>query len=261
MRYDLDPAPVDPADFSSTDRCANCTKIQHDFCFVREVRLDRELVNSELTLLPRWPLYNIGDEARCVFIVCSGYLKLVATGIAGQQMVVRIAGPCSLLGLNAALVHGIQELSAESLTETVLWCVDRKVLLEVINRNDAMRRCVMTGLYLESRVLLEDVRRIGLSQSVAGRLGALLVDLSREVGTVYGEGYRFPLVLCNGELASMACTTRESVSRVLARFAKMGWISIQNQYVTVHDPKSLSNAGMTFTGNSVANSRIVSWVQ
>jgi CRP/FNR family cyclic AMP-dependent transcriptional regulator len=259
MRHDTDPAPIRQEHFCSTDQCRTCPKIPYESCLVREVRLHGELVNSELMLLPGWPLYKVGDEARCVFIVCSGYLKLVATGMAGQQMVVGVAGPCSLLGLNAALLQGVHEVSADALTETILWCVDRRILLELMNSNEDVRRCVMTGIYLESRVLLEDVRRIGLSQTVASRLGALLVDLSRQVGTACGEGHRFPLVLSNGELASMVRTTRESVSRVLAHFGKSGWISMQDRYLTVLDPEALSNAGVPFTNNNPAGeTRLVS---
>ncbi len=237
MRNGIDPAPVHPGEFSNTDCCATCTKTPQESCLVREVRLHPELVNNEFMLPSRWPLYSTGDEAHSVFIVCSGYLKLVATDVRGQRMVVQIAGPCSLLGLNAALFQGTHELSAESLTDARLRSMDRGVLSDLMDRHHSIRRCVMAAVYRESHMLLEDVRRIGLSQTVACRLGSLLVDLSRQIG-VDGEGNgSFPLVLSYSELASMVGTTRESASRAIGEFVKRGWISIDHQHVTILDPE------------------------
>jgi CRP-like cAMP-binding protein len=42
-------------------------------------------------------------------------------------------------------------------------------------------------------------------------------------------------------MASMACTTRETVTRTLSQFRKDGWISIEDSLVTVHDPDHLQS--------------------
>lgn len=260
MRNGFDPALVHPADFSNTDRCSTCTKTPQESCLVREIRLHPELVGNELRLPPRWPLYSKGDDARCVYIVCSGYLKDVTTGVGGEQIIVRIAGPCSFLGLSAVLFNGSHELSAESLTEALLWCVDRRVLSDLIDHHHHIRRCVMAAVHGESRMLLEDVRRIGVSQTVASRLGSLLVDLSRQIGEDCDGNQRFPLVLSYGELASMVGTTRESVSRAIGEFLKRGWISIHHQHVTIHDSESLTAPGIVKRNHFAAESPLVPWV-
>jgi CRP-like cAMP-binding protein len=40
-------------------------------------------------------------------------------------------------------------------------------------------------------------------------------------------------------MASMACTTRETVTRTLGQFRKDGWISIEDSLVTLHHPERL----------------------
>jgi len=40
-------------------------------------------------------------------------------------------------------------------------------------------------------------------------------------------------------MASMACTTRETVTRTLGQFRKDGWISIEDSLITVHNPDNL----------------------
>jgi CRP/FNR family transcriptional regulator len=54
-------------------------------------------------------------------------------------------------------------------------------------------------------------------------------------------GYRFPLLLTHEEMASMACTTRETVTRTLGQFRKEGAITIEDSMITLHQPDRLQN--------------------
>jgi CRP-like cAMP-binding protein len=42
-------------------------------------------------------------------------------------------------------------------------------------------------------------------------------------------------------MASMTCTTRETVTRTLGQFRKDGWISIEDSNVTIHNTDRLQN--------------------
>ena len=92
----------------------------------------------------------------------------------------------------------------------------------------------------EYRFALQDACRIALSESVAARLGRLLLELAHQIGEqVDGGEFRFPLLLTHEEMASMTCTTRETVTRTLGQFRKDGSISIVDALVTVHHPDRL----------------------
>jgi CRP/FNR family transcriptional regulator len=92
----------------------------------------------------------------------------------------------------------------------------------------------------EYRFALQDACRIALAETVAARLGRLLLELAHQIGEHLDEGgFRFPLLLTHEEMASMACTTRETVTRTLGQFRKDGWISIEDSLVTLHHPEHL----------------------
>ena len=75
---------------------------------------------------------------------------------------------------------------------------------------------------------------------MAARLGKLLLELAQQIGEhLNGGDYRFPLLLTHEEMASMTCTTRETVTRTLGQFRKEGWISIEDSLVTLHQPERL----------------------
>jgi len=92
----------------------------------------------------------------------------------------------------------------------------------------------------EYRFALQDACRIALAETVAARLARLMIELGNQIGEHLDDGsYRFPLLLTHEEMASMTCTTRETVTRTLGQFRKEGWISIEDSLVTVHQPERL----------------------
>jgi CRP/FNR family transcriptional regulator len=145
-----------------------------------------------------------------------------------------------MLGLYAALTHGIYEVSAETLTGTQLRPVERDRFQAILRTHKEAEASAMQCLCQEYRFALQDACRIALAETVAGRLGRLLLELGHQIGEVRGAGgLSFPLLLTHEELASMACTTRETVTRTLGQFRKDGWISIEDALVTLRQPDRL----------------------
>ena len=222
--------------------CAACANRQPGwFCSLGSAVLaDLELATSTISLPAQAPLFSEGEDARCLYLICSGFLKLMAGRAPERQMIVRVAGPGSLLGLYAILSHGVYEVSAETLTTAQLRPVERERFQGFLrNHKEAQMRAVQC-ICQEYRFALQDACRISLPETVAGRLGRLLLELSHQIGErVNGKEFQFPLLLTHEEVASMACTTRETVTRTLGQFRKDGWISIEDSLVTVHNPELL----------------------
>jgi CRP/FNR family transcriptional regulator, cyclic AMP receptor protein len=204
------------------------------------VLADLELATSTISLPAQASLFTQGEEARCLYLICSGYLKLTAGRADDRQMIVRVAGPGSMLGLYAVLSHGVYEVSAESLTTAQLRPVERDRFLSFLRSHKEAQMRAVQCICQEYRFALQDACRIALSETVATRLGRLLLELAHQIGEHLPEGeFRFPLLLTHEEMASMTCTTRETVTRTLGQFRKAGWISIEDSMVTVHQTEKL----------------------
>lgn len=223
--------------------CAVCADRRPGwFCSLgHSVLADLELVTSTFTLPAQSTLFSQGEDARCLYLICSGYLKLtVGNQREDKRMIVRVAGPGSMLGLYAVLSHGVYEVSAESLTTAQLRPVERERFQGFLRTHKEAQMRAVQCICQEYRFALQDVSRIALAETVAARLGRLLLDLGYQIGEHgAGEGLRFPLLLTHEEMASMACTTRETVTRTLGQFRKDGWISIEDSVVTLHQPERL----------------------
>lgn len=223
--------------------CAACSNRRPGwFCSLGSAVLaDLELATSTITLPAEAPLFAQGEEARCLYLICSGYLKLTA-GTDDHSMIVRVAGPGSMLGLYAVLSHGLYEVSAESLTPAQLRPVERDRFLNFLRAHKEAQMRAVQCICQEYRFALQDACRIALAETVAGRLGHLLLELANQIGEHNVDGsLNVPLLLTHEEMASMTCTTRETVTRTLGQFRKDGWISIDGSLVTIHDPDHLQN--------------------
>jgi CRP/FNR family transcriptional regulator len=222
--------------------CATCANRRPGwFCSLgNAVLADLELATSTISLPAQASLFTQGEETRCLYLICAGYLKLTAGRPQDRQMIVRVAGPGSVLGLYAVLSHGVYEVSAESLTPAQLRPVERERFLAFLrNHKEAQMRAVQC-ICQEYRFALQDACRISLAETVAGRLGRLLLELAHQIGEqLEDNAFRFPLLLTHEEMASMACTTRETVTRSLGQFRKDGWITIEDSIVTLCQPQQL----------------------
>ena len=222
--------------------CAACSSRRPGwFCSLGSAVLaDLELATGTITLPAQASLFGQGEDARCLYLICSGYLKLTAGKPNDKQMIVRVAGPGSMLGLYAVLSHGLYEVSAESLTAAQLRPVERERFLGFLRTHKEAQMRAVQCICQEYRFALQDACRIALADTVAARLARLLLELSHQIGEHLTDGgYRFPLLLTHEEMASMACTTRETVTRTLGQFRKDGWITIEDSVVTVHHPEHL----------------------
>ncbi|MGH9600201.1 MAG: helix-turn-helix domain-containing protein [Terracidiphilus sp.] len=56
---------------------------------------------------------------------------------------------------------------------------------------------------------------------------------------IAGGEFRFPLLLTHEEIASITCTTRETVTRTLNRSRRDGWILNEDALVAIRQPERL----------------------
>lgn len=201
---------------------------------------DFDLAANTISLPAKTSLFTRGEDARFVYIVCAGYLKLTAGSSYEREMIIRVAVPGSTIGLYAVLSQGFHEVSAQSLNTAHLRAIERERFLIFLRQHNEAQLRAMQFICQEYRCALQVASRIALSETGAARLGQLLLDFAHQVGGHRENGvFQFPLLLTHQEMASMIFTMRETVNRMLGQFRKDGWISIKDELVAIHHPEKL----------------------
>jgi CRP/FNR family transcriptional regulator, cyclic AMP receptor protein len=183
----------------------------------------------------------IFEQSQCssqVFVIRLGRVKLFSTSKEGRRMIIRVAGPGDILGLNAALNDLPYEVTAQTLEPSQLMGVRRGDLLWLLETCPDVGRKAAQVLANQYRELFLDTRRLALSGSASGRLARLLLDCATAVTD--GE-FRphFTMVFTHEELANMVGTSRETVTRVLNQFERNRLVERQGASLVILDPSRL----------------------
>jgi len=185
-------------------------------------------------------LFVEGQKAQFVYIVLSGRVKLSVTSRDGKTMILRIAEAGDVLGLSAALNSAEYEISAEAVEYCRVKSVRSQDFLELLKRSPEAAMTATQCLLREHRHMFNDVCRLGLPATVAGRLANLLLDWRREKRVKPGQAEpRLTMTLTQEEIAGMTGTSRETVSRILQQFQREKLISIKGAFLTVLQPEAL----------------------
>lgn len=171
-------------------------------------------------------LFSEGQEARSVYVLCSGQVKLTKSSKDGKTFLIRIAKSGDVIGLSAVIGGTPYEVTAEAIEPLQMKVFQREEFLHFLRHHIEGNQHAAESLNNEYRAALLDACRLALSNSIAGRMAHLLVQLAMEAGTFENKQPEILLSLTHEDLAAMLGTTRESVTRVLNDLKRRHILSI-----------------------------------
>lgn len=183
-------------------------------------------------------LFTEGDAARNVFIMCSGQVKISSTSREGKTMILKIAGPGDVLGLSAVLANVAYEVTSEAIEPCQVKAIRKQEFVDFLGKHGIASMHAAQSLSSEYLTVFHDAKRLALSGSAAGRLARLLLDWGNSVSCGKPE-IRFTLALTHEEIANMAGTSRETVTRLLNQFRRSQFITIKGTSLTILKPQEL----------------------
>ena len=184
-------------------------------------------------------LFLEGDTPKYVLVICSGRVKLSISSREGKTAILHIAGPGEILGLSAAMSGTPHETSAEAVDLCRLKPIRVSDFMHFLQKYPEAAAEATACLLRDYRLVLNNVCRLALPNTVAGRLASLLLEWRDSSHSSTGNERRFNVALTQEEIASMTNTSRETVSRVLHQFQAEKWISIKGASMTILQPQAL----------------------
>jgi CRP/FNR family transcriptional regulator len=177
----------------------------------------------------REQLFLAGDPADRVFLVADGQFKSLATTLDGRDLIVEVAGPGQWLG-EAALFYRLYPTTAEAVSEAAAVVFPRDVFDSLCETAPGFLMAV-TAMLVDRLGRAQQQASSLISQSVSARLAALLL--------ASGESPASPgvvtLSLTHLEMAQRIGSSRETVTAMLNRFRKLGFLEIDKREVRILD--------------------------
>lgn len=181
-----------------------------------------------------------GQAARGIYIVCQGRVKLMTTSSEGKTLIVKIAQPGEILGLQSVVTGKPYELTVETLQPSQLAYIACDQFLRFLKTHgDACLRATQ-HLSQDCQAAYDVIRSIGLCHSVPGKLARLLLHWGMD-GHMSGGVTRTKMALTHEELAQLIGSSRETVTRILGDFKRRGVVELHGATLVIRNQAALEN--------------------
>jgi CRP/FNR family transcriptional regulator len=213
-------------------RCSHCElRASRIFCNLSCTAFEYfEKIGEHRTRSEDFIVFREGAPCNGIYLVCAGEVKLSTASPNGRTMILKIAGPGEILGLSATLNLQPYEATAVTRRRSTLKHIGRSAFLGFMRTHAEAGVNAASMLATEYREVLLGARRMALLFSASARMAQILIEFSRLAPQ---PGSVFAITLTHEELASIAGTSRETVTRQLNQFERDGLISRQRSVITI----------------------------
>jgi CRP/FNR family cyclic AMP-dependent transcriptional regulator len=184
-------------------------------------------------------LFVEGQMPRGVYILCAGRAKISIASRAGKTLVLRIAQPGEVLGINPVLTGDRHSATVQTLERCRVDFIPREDLLRLLDRDKRIYAAVAQALSRKLNNVVDHARLLFLSQSAAEKLARLMVKWSEQTDKRTSHGIQIFSGLTHEEIAQMICTSRETVTRLLSDFKRRHLVSLVGTTIVIRNRKAL----------------------
>jgi CRP/FNR family transcriptional regulator len=220
--------------------CAGCS--MHQLCLpmgmdeAEIIRLD-QVIGRRRRIQRDERLYQMGEPFTNLYAIRFGHFKTFQVNPSGDQQVTGFQMGGELLGMDA--------ISGDRHHCDAVALEDSEVCEIPFSRLEELFAHIPTLLRHFHRIMSQEITR---EQNVMLSLGSMraeqrfavfLVNLAARYAARGYSGTSFQLRMPREDIANYLGLTIESISRLLARFKKQGWIKVERRQVELLDPPTL----------------------
>lgn len=161
----------------------------------------------------------------------SGLATISKKGVKDIDQILKIVLPKNYIGLQTVLFEKINQYSVKAVNKCVVCFIDNLSFKKLISRNPQFDNELLQFLCREELTYFD--RFVNWNQKqINGRLADIILFFSEEINDHKPD---FEIPLSRYELASLICTTRESLTRALKDLSDIKAIRIKGKEVTILD--------------------------
>lgn len=172
------------------------------------------------------------DESGALFIIVKGKVKVTRTSSDGREVILNILSESDIFG-EMALIDGLtRSATVTSLEPSELFIIQRNQFLEFLKEHPEISIAVMQELSKRLRTADMQIKSLSLKDA-EGKVATVIVQLANDSGRIRQGAVEIEKLPLQQDLANMAGTSRETISRTLHSFAKKGVIELEGSKLRI----------------------------
>lgn len=186
------------------------------------------MIATDQTVRKGQSIFAEGDPGNGFYVVGSGLVKIYKLSLEGKEQILHLFGPGEPFAEAAVFTGSSFPAHAMALEESRVFFFPRQAFIELIRQNPDLAMNMMAALSMRLKKFAHLIENLSLKE-VPGRLAAHLLFLSEQ----QGDTDTVALPVSKTQLASLLGTIPETLSRMLAKLAKQGYLAINGPQITI----------------------------
>ena len=215
-----------------------------DIDFLKSVNIFSDLSDSELKSIqelcktrkyPKNSMIILEEEmGDVVFIVMSGTVKITRVNDEGKEVILAMLGSGEVFGEMAILDGESRSANALSQENCEVVTINREDFLNLLKTNNKVSLNLMTEFAIRLRKSDQQIEALSLDDA-EHRIGVSILNLAEELGVIRQGVVTVDNLPYQQDIANMAGTSRETVSRVMKIFEERGLITKTGHKLSIPD--------------------------
>jgi len=174
------------------------------------------------------------ESGAALFVIVSGKVKVVRMDEDGREVILSMFGPGEFFGEMSLLDGMARSASVVATVKSELFMIHRRDFLELLHEYPPVAISLLAELAMRLRKADMQIKSLSLKDA-AGRVANVLLMLSDDLGIFRKGKVEIEDLPLQQDIANMAGTSRETVSRMLHQFVRDGQVDLRGNRLIIHD--------------------------
>ena len=176
------------------------------------------------------------DAGSALFVLVSGKVKIsrISSEESGKEVILSILNPSDFFGEMAILDGLNRSATATAMDDSEVFIIQRNDFLDLIKDHPEVSISLLQELTQRLRAAGMKIKALSLKDA-EGKVATVLLQLADDVGRIKKGIVEIEKLPFQHELANMAGTSRETISRTLHSFAKKGLVEMEGSLLRIMD--------------------------
>lgn len=174
------------------------------------------------------------ETGAALFVIISGKVKIVRTDEDGREVILSIFGPGEFFGEMSLLDGLARSASVVALAKAELFMIHRRDFLKLLHEHPQVAISLLGELTTRLRKADAQIKSLSLKDA-AGRVANVILMLADDIGVFRKGKVEIDELPLQQDMANMAGTSRETVSRMIHQFIREGHLQLIGNKLTIND--------------------------
>lgn len=172
------------------------------------------------------------DSGSALFVIAEGKVKVSRSSNDDKEVILAILNDSDFFGEMSLLDGMARSATVTAIEESRLFIIQRAEFLDLLKKYPDVSIALLTELTKRLRASSMKVKALSLKDA-EGKVATVLLQLADEVGKIRQGVVEIDHLPFQQELANMAGTSRETISRTLHSFAKKGLVELDGSKLRI----------------------------